>query len=235
MILNHFNIKKFILTGLAKPSHWACVLLLVLMSVWQAPMAQAQSYEQFFRAIEQDDAGTVDTLLKRGFDPNTPSSTLQPALTLALQNGALRVAEVLIASPNIRVNQLNPSGETPLMMAALKGQLRIGEQLLARGAELNLGGWTPLHYAATGGHAEMLKWLLQQKAPINAASPNGTTPLMMAAHYGNPEVTKILLLAGADPKLKNQLGLTALDFALNGPHIESAQLISQALKSSPGH
>ena len=39
---------------------------------------------------------------------------------------------------------------------------------------------------------------------------------MMAAHYGTPAAVKLLLEAGADPTLKNQLGLTAIDFADRG-------------------
>ena len=119
--------------------------------------AHAQSYVQFFRAIEFDDAPTVQKLLKQGFDPNTPSSELQPALTLALQKKSLKVAETLIAWRTIDVNQVNPNSETPLMMAAMMGHLRLAEQLIARGADVNKTGWTPLHYAATGGHVEMIR------------------------------------------------------------------------------
>lgn len=111
----------------------------------------AQSYERFFEAVESDRPEVVQALLKRGFDPNTPSADLQPALNLALQKGSLKVAEVLIAWPSVQVNRINASDESPLMLAALKGHLRMAEQLIARGADVNKTGWTPLHYAATGG------------------------------------------------------------------------------------
>ncbi len=190
-----------------------------------------QSYDQFFKAVEFDDAIAVQNLLRRGFDPNTPSAQLQPALTLALQKGALKVAETLIAWRTIEVNQLNPNDESPLMLAALHGHLRLAEQLIARGADVNKTGWTPLHYAATGGHADLLKLLLDHHAYIDAESPNGTTPLMMAAYYGNPKVTLLLLEEGADPTLKNQNGLTAYDFAYNGPHQESVAHVNRFLES----
>ncbi|NCW41201.1 MAG: ankyrin repeat domain-containing protein, partial [Betaproteobacteria bacterium] len=67
--------------------------------------------------------------------------------------------------------------------------------------------------------------LLEHHAYIDAESPNGTTPLMMAAYYGTPEATKLLLEEGADPLIKNQQGLTALDFALNGPHKEAVAYV----------
>jgi ankyrin repeat protein len=50
-------------------------------------------------------------------------------------------------------------------------------------------------------------------AYIDAGSPNGTTPLMMAARYGTGEAVDLLLAEGADARLKNQQGLTALQFA----------------------
>ncbi len=205
-------------------------LIFSLVFIFLFP-AFGQSYDQFFKAVEFDDAVTVQNLLRRGFDPNTPSAQLQPALTLALQKRSLKVAETLIAWRTIEVNQLNPNDESPLMLAALHGHLRLAEQLIARGADVNKTGWTPLHYAATGGHADLLKLLLDHHAYIDAESPNGTTPLMMAAYYGNPKVTLLLLEEGADPTLKNQNGLTAYDFAYNGPHQESVAHVKRFLES----
>ena len=185
----------------------------------------AQSYNRFFEAIEFDQPEVVNALLARGFDPNTPSPELQPALTLALQKGALKVAEVLIAWPSVQVNRLNPNDESPLMLACLKGQMRLAQQLIARGADVNKTGWTPLHYAATGGHVDMIRLLLEHHAYIDAESPNGTTPLMMAAYYGGARATKLLLEEGADPRLKNQKNLSALDFAYSGPHKEAYEYV----------
>jgi uncharacterized protein len=207
------------------------ILLIVLSVSWGV---HAQSYDQFFNAIEFDDVQTVQQLLRRGFDPNTPSGNLQPALTLAVQKKALKVAEILIASRTINVNQMNPKGETPLMMAAFTGELRLAQQLIARGADVNQTGWTPLHYAATAGDSEMIRLLLEEHAYIDAESPNGTTPLMMAAYYGNPMATKLLLEEGADPTLKNDKGLTAYDFAANGPHPESRAYIEAFLVAFQG-
>jgi ankyrin repeat protein len=38
---------------------------------------------------------------------------------------------------------------------------------------------------------------------------------MMAAHYGTPMAVKLLLEEGADPRIKNKLGLSAWDFSVN--------------------
>jgi ankyrin repeat protein len=55
--------------------------------------------------------------------------------------------------------------------------------------------------------------LLDHDAYIDAESPNKTTPLMMASRAGHREVAEYLLSQGADLQAKNELGLTAVDFA----------------------
>jgi ankyrin repeat protein len=112
------------------------------------------------------------------------------------------------------------------MMAALKGQTDLARRLIARGADVNKTGWSPLHYAATGGHQAMISLLLDAHAYIDAESPNGTTPLMMAAQYGSIAAVRQLLEAGADASLRNQLGLTAQDFALRAERRDAAELIA---------
>lgn len=186
---------------------------------------KAGSYEDFFKALELDQAEVVQNLLERGFDPNSPNPAGQPALMLAMQKSSNKVAEVLLNWKTTNLSIHNPQNETPLMLAAITNQLDWAKKLIAHGADVNQQGWTPLHYAATKGHIEMMRLLMEHHAYLDAESPNGTTPLMMAAHYGTPMATKLLLEEGADPRLKNQLGINALAFALKANHPESAQYI----------
>ena len=73
--------------------------------------------------------------------------------------------------------------------------------------------------------------LLDNHAYIDASSPNGSTPLMMAALYGTPSAVKLLLEAGADPLLKNDLGMTAIDFAYRDNRAESAEIIAAFVRA----
>jgi ankyrin repeat protein len=52
---------------------------------------------------------------------------------------------------------------------------------------------------------------------------------MMAARYGSPHSVKLLLAAGANPELKNQNGLSALDFARQGVRPDAQKILEQAL------
>lgn len=206
--------------------------LLYLFAALAFSAAQAGSYEDFFQAIRQDDPRVVSRLLARGFDPNTVDPKGVHGLYLALQEGSVKTAEVLIDWPKTHIEWRTPQDESPLMMAALKGHTALVRKLIARDADVNKPGWTPLHYAATNGHLKIMEMLLEEHAFIDAQSPNGTTPLMMAAHYGTPAAVKLLLEAGADTQMKNELGLTALDFARRANRPDSAELILTAIRAA---
>lgn len=193
-------------------------------------MVHAGSYEDFFRAIMQDEESQVTALLKRGFDPNTSDPAGVQGLMLAMKESAFKVANALLDHPKIKVEVRNAVDESPLMLAALKGELVLCQRMIRKGADVNKPGWAPLHYAATSGHLDVMRLLLEEHAYIDAASPNNTTPLMMAAHYGTPAAVKLLLEAGADPTLRNDSGLTAIDFANRGNHAESADMIAAFIR-----
>ena len=196
----------------------------------------AGSYDDFFRAVQQDNADTVKQLLARGFDANTLDPKGNLALMLAIREPSPQVAMVLANASKVDLNRLTEQGESPLMLAALKGQFALAEVLVKKGADVNKTGWTPLHYAATSANLPIIKLLPENYAYIDAESPNKSTPLMMASMYGTAEAVKLLIDEGADMTLKNQQGLTAQQFAQRGNRLESAALLLKAIRStqSPG-
>ena len=204
------------------------IYLIVLFSY---SFSIAGSYDDFFIAIKRDDGETVQALLNRGFDPNALNPAGEHGLILAIREPSPKVVSVLLDWPKVNVEVRNRNDESPLMLAALKGMTELCRQLISRGADVNKPGWTPLHYAATNGHLEIMSVLLEESAYIDAASPNGTTPLMMAAQYGTPAAVQLLLEAGADPMLKNQQGLRALDFAQRADRRDSAEIIAAFIRN----
>jgi ankyrin repeat protein len=192
--------------------------------------AIAGSYEDFFRAVNVDHADGVKSLLARGFDPNAPSEQGQVGLFLALRDGSPKVAAALLADPRIVIDVANASGETPLMMAALRGNAEWTSRLLDRGAPVNRSGWTALHYAATGPGTAVVDLLLGRGAALEAPSPNGTTALMMAARYGPEDTVDLLLARGASLSARNIQGLSAADFARLGGREKLAGRLAAAAR-----
>lgn len=176
----------------------------------------AGSYDDFFIALNRDDKGAVTKLLRQGFDPNTLDDKGRTGLGFALLNESLQAAEALMESPTLDVNRLNAAGESPLMIAALRGQLEWCKRLIARGAQINHDGWSALHYAASGPNLAVLELLIEKGANLEGRSPNGTTPLMMAARYGSEPNVDRLLAAKAEIRATNEQGLSAVDFAKLG-------------------
>ncbi len=189
------------------------LLVIHLFVLINISSAVASDKEDFFTAIKRDHRHTIEALLQRGFDPNTVDEHGQPGIVAALLLESYEVAGALADSSELLLEASNPSGETALMMASLRGQAALVQQLLQRGAAVNRPGWSPLHYAATAPDGASMALLLAQGAVVDARSPNGTTPLMMAADYGPSECVGLLLAAGARVDRKNDLGLTAVDFA----------------------
>lgn len=175
--------------------------------------ARAGSYEDFFRAIDIDAPGIIRDLLARGFDPNARNPKGHVALSIALREQSLKAAEALWAHPELDVNAENAVGETPLMMAAMRGELDWARRLIQRGARVNKPGWSPMHYAAIAPDQRMMQFMLAQGGEVGALSPNGTTPLMMAARNGDERTVDLLIARGADARPKNQAGYTAADMA----------------------
>jgi ankyrin repeat protein len=183
----------------------------VLMGL--AGQASANASVDFFRAINLDLPDVVRKLIAQGIDPNSRAEDGLPAIHKALREDSPKVVEVLIDQAALNVNLRNSAGETPLMMAAIRGNLSAMKRLIERGAQVNQEGWAPLHYAASQTAVEPLALLLDKGADINARSPNGSTALMMAARYGSEDGTKLLLRRGADAQLLNEQSLSASDFA----------------------
>ena len=198
------------------------VVIAVSSSVFASPAVD------FFRAVGVDNDRTVKALLAAGFDPNTANDKGQVGLFLALQEESLKVATALLAHPAIRVDATTAADETPLMMAAMRGNLEWTLRLLERGAAINRGGWAPLHYAASGPAVAVVKLLLDRSAAIDAPSPNRSTALMMAARYGSEEAVQLLLARGASAKLRNERELTAADFARAAGRERLAALLEAA-------
>ncbi|WRZ88437.1 ankyrin repeat domain-containing protein [Streptomyces sp. NBC_01007] len=119
--------------------------------------------------------------------------------------------------------------------ARVKAALRAGADPERRDSE----GTTPLCAASVNGEAEIARLLLAAGAgPDTESGGLGSegTPLCAAACWGHTETVRELLEHGADPSLREDhgTGWSPLEWANNGPHPETAELLTLARATPRG-
>jgi hypothetical protein len=82
--------------------------------------------------------------------------------------------------------------------------------------------------AAAEGDTNLVRGLLAQGTYVDSVNQAGQTALMLAAGFNRQEVVSLLLAAGANTELQDDLGLTAVDWAEN--HVAIAELIRSGIK-----
>jgi hypothetical protein len=118
------------------------------------------------------------------------------------------------------------AGDTALHAAAFSYDTQMARELIKRGADIrarNRRGAQPLHAAMIGSpglpgwdparQRDVIGYLVEAGADPNATAAGGVTPLHRAVRNRCSAAVETLLGAGADPRLRNDGGSTALDLA----------------------
>lgn len=128
--------------------------------------------------------------------------------------------------------------QTALYVAILQGREDLMQKLLDKGADPNLAdstGALPLSEAVIRPDADprVVKMLLDKGANPNAPESDKATPLMYIAENNkiNPqtrlEIIQLFLDKGADKKLKDAKGKTAVDWAKQGGNKETVEFLQK--------
>jgi len=126
----------------------------------------------------------------------------------AVRNGDIDKVNKLLKNNPLLVKARESSyfDSMPLHLAAMDGNLKITELLLANGAEINAkdcGGWTPLMRAVANKKKNIVKLLLANNANVNLSMNIGRTALHYAVMNDDKEIASILLLHHADVNAGN--------------------------------
>jgi ankyrin repeat protein len=191
-------------------------------------------------AISDHHSAVTEELVKHKADVNARSRTGFTALMFAAR-GDVESARILL-NAGAKPNEAIPDwGGTALIIASTMGQTDVVEALLDKGADPNQrdkNSFTALHSAvrdsdygedmAQRAHAvATVKVLLAHGADVNARlnqekptvrgldelELQGATPLALAAEVNNLDAIKVLVAAGADPKIPTEKGSTPLMLA----------------------
>lgn len=169
-------------------------------------------------AAYRNSAPAIRLLLDAKVDPNPLRGVRvkKLPLTFAAMTGDLENVQLLLAHGADPTDALAP--------AVTFGYPEIVKALIAAGASAKgteSSGINLLHWAVITNHPEVIPALGEAGVPVNATDNFGYTPLMYAAtiDFGNAGSVAALLKAGADPKIRNDEGRTAIEQARYYHHV----------------
>jgi len=160
---------------------------------------------------------------------------LDRELIAAAERGDLPSVQKLIAR-GANVNAKDDKQDSAFLIASARGQTAVVKATLAAGADLrstNRYGGTGLIPACHYGHLETVKLLLTTKIDVNHVNNLGWTALLEAVILGNggpahTEIVRLLLAHGANPKIADRDGVTALQHARARNQARIAELLAKA-------
>ena len=179
-------------------------LLLVLLSLPLASLAQGDANERLREAARRNDAAAFRQLLAGGADVNAKDAQEDSAFLIASREGhAELVAAALAAGADVR--SLNRYGSTALFGPSYRGHVETVRVLLGASFDLhhvNSLGWTALLEAIVLGqdgprHRQIVRMLIDAGSDVNRPDREGVTPLQHAQRRGQAEVARMLRAAGA--------------------------------------
>lgn len=187
-------------------------------------------------AIAAGSFNVLKYLIEKGANLNSTSDTGIPPLSQAIIEYNKQAIDMLLASKKIDMYYVWGDMWTgsPLYIACSKANIYALEKMVENGADLNYDfseyNAVPLlhytinykQYIRNEDYKELIAFLILNKIDINKKNSDGQTPLMTALKNGDIDTFNALIAGGADVTLKDNNGLTALNYA---EHLKGAALL----------
>jgi ankyrin repeat protein len=200
-------------------------------------------------AVQGGHEAVVTFLLSHGAQAvNADSGGMTPFMSAAA-GGHVGMAQMLLELQGGQgLDQRDDEGNTALHWAVRGGHAEAAAWLLRNGAGASIRdrygmtplmwagafGMTPLMWVGDGGHLGALQILLQEvgEEGLRERDVRGHTALHRAAMMDHEEVVQALLLAGADPTIKDSRGRTPRALAEEQGHGECTDVFEVSMPQS---
>ena len=185
-------------------------------------------------AIENQLSNHINVLLNEKPDLTLQNSTGQNVLHYALDYNDVKNLKKLIQLGAPLNLQTKNNGNTVLINAVCQNNDYFVSTLILSGADCNIKnnkGHTAIYYAIQNQEMTSFKLLVSHAHNINdEIDNNGRTALITAVTKSNCQMVKTLLELGANPRLCDKHGLTALDYAQQKKQEKIIRLLQDASK-----
>jgi ankyrin repeat protein len=134
-------------------------------------------------------------------------------LYLAIMNGHLTVAKILIEEGAADINVIDNYGMNLLHLAISEDHVEIAKFLIQTGADIDAqdnNKNTPLHLAVEKGNIKIVRFLIEHGANINLQDEEESTPLHLAIEKENIEIIKFFIEHGVDIDFQDEDECTLL-------------------------
>lgn len=179
----------------------------------------------------------IEARLAAGADVDATDTQGRTAILIAAREGRLDVVRRLIDA-GAEVDKQDQVRLNPLLWGCISGDLDLVKLMVASGADLEhrtrFDG-APIHPPAEKGFVDVVRYLAEETdVNVNHTNLCGWTPLLEAIILGDggpaqQEIVRLLLAAGADPRMVDQWGVSPLAHAEEKGFAEIAHLLREAI------
>lgn len=123
----------------------------------------------------------------------------------------------LFVEAGMDVNERDSAGTPMLCTASRSGRKEMIQWLVDKGADINAiskdRGYSALMDAVWKSNYDIAKILVDLGADVNIVANDGQSILVLATGTNNSRICEMLALKGANPLIKDKMGMSALDYA----------------------
>ncbi len=174
-------------------------------------------------AAQNGHADIIKLLRDKGANVNARDATGTTALMQAAVTGSVPSIRLLLDA-GADIDAKDKTGQTAFVMADASQHPEGAKLIIDKGSEVKAAGGATWLLAARTGDASLMRKLREQHVSIDARNSAGSTALHSAVD-ANIATMRTLLKWGANPNIKDDLGMTPLTFASQRGFIDKVKLL----------